>query len=239
MAKQYSKLSENVDIFYPVLPTLDGNLELRYSLRSLANIPHGKVFIYTSKPIEWLSSEAIQVPADILSSNKFCRVNKKIEMACRNEQISENFVLMNDDFFILKPIKTLPYYADAGRPSLTDRCEDANCLYKQQLAEAAACLRAAGKPCTNYEMHIPLVVNKAKMLATIKLRPTNGARRSLYCNLNGCEPTLVSDCKIYDSLSLPDSTAAFCSSYRDSFYQDSPLQRWLEDKFRDKCIYEK
>lgn len=239
MAKQYSKLSDKLDVFYPVLPTVDDNLELRYSLRSLANMPHGKVFIYTSKPIKWLSNEVIQVPAEILSSNKFCRVNKKIELACRNEQISENFVLMNDDFFILKPIKTLPYYADANKPTLAARSEGSNPLYGQQLKEAESCLMAAGKPCTNFEMHMPLVVNKAKMLSTIKLRPTNGARRSLYCNLNGCEPTLVNDCKLYDSLSLPDSNAAFCSSYMGSFYQDSPLQRWLEAEFSGKCIYEK
>ena len=235
-----ARLSNNIDVVYPVKHTADDNLELRFSLRSLANIPHGKVYVFTDQPIEWLNAEQIIVAT--ATDNRFFDVNVKLRKACLDSRISEDFLLMNDDFYILKPTDRMPYFADAKRPTLKDRYNEPSISsgYYRQLHDAETYLQGIGKPSYNFEMHMPMVVNKQKLLPIINAYVGNGARRSLYCNINGIKPTrMVRDCKIYDDSTLPKANAAFCSSFIASFYDESDLQLWLAHKFNAKCVYEK
>lgn len=236
-----AKLSNSVDVVYPVKRrVVDDNLELRYSLRSLANIPHGKVIIFTDQPIEWLNAE--QVVVATATDNRFFDVNAKLRKACLNKHISDDFLLMNDDFYILKPTERMPYFVDANSPTLKDRYSVPNITggYHIQLRNAEGYLNVLGKPSYNFELHMPMLVNKQKLLAVLDAYITNGARRSLYCNINGVKPTRqVNDCKIYTDHTLPKTSDAFCSSFNVSFYGGSDLQRWLAQKFNAKCVYEK
>jgi hypothetical protein len=95
-----------MDIVYIYRHSRDDGRELRYSLRSLSNVPHGKVFIIGDKP-KWTKG-IVHVPASDPHGLKALNALHKITVACRDPRVSEDFVLMNDDFYVLKPIPGIP-----------------------------------------------------------------------------------------------------------------------------------
>ena len=90
------------DIVYFVKETKE-NEELRYSLRSLSNFPHGKVWFYGGCP-DGLNPD-FHVPVKQDKDNKWKNVSMMLDMACNNQDITKEFWLFNDDFFIMEKIE--------------------------------------------------------------------------------------------------------------------------------------
>ena len=80
------------------------NEELRYSLRSLVNFPHRKVIFYGCCP-DGLSPD-VHIKVNQNCENKWLNVNKMLRLACKNKDITKDFWLFNDDFFIMEKIET-------------------------------------------------------------------------------------------------------------------------------------
>jgi hypothetical protein len=79
--------------------------ELRHSLRSLVNLPHGKVWLAGHKP-EWATGvEHIKT-----SRKPGAHVDAKTNLraACEHPDVSEEFIYFNDDFFVMQPFDQLP-----------------------------------------------------------------------------------------------------------------------------------
>jgi hypothetical protein len=76
------------------------NEELRYSIRSVvANMPHDNLWLVGYKP-SWYMGNFISVPN---TTTKFENIRLAIKAAAEHNEISDNFILMNDDFFVIKP----------------------------------------------------------------------------------------------------------------------------------------
>jgi len=86
-----------MDIVYLVKKTKDDNIELRYSLRSLSNIKHDRVFFVWYKP-KWIKN-IIHIPYEDRNT-KFENVKDKHKII--SELDIEDFIYMNDDFYFLE-----------------------------------------------------------------------------------------------------------------------------------------
>lgn len=151
------------DLVYIVRPG-DDNEELRHSLRSAdAHLPHGKVWVAGHVP-PWLKNvEAIKL--DPLP-RKFANMRQSLRAALEQPGLSETFVLMNDDFFIMHPLtypipalhvgpcaEYLDFAEVAGYP-----VHDSPWIDAIRLA-----LRTYGGSPYCYETHTPLHFDTAKL----------------------------------------------------------------------------
>lgn len=95
--------------FVYILGEQDDYTELRYSLRSLALIPHGRVWIVGASPPGWVQNVGwIPVDQEPGYSSIWTNQRNNIYQACLSSAVSESFVLMNDDFIFLRAVWPLP-----------------------------------------------------------------------------------------------------------------------------------
>lgn len=213
------------------------DMELRLSLRCLyenaKNID--RLFIVGNCP-EWVNG-VHHIPMEdtyVAETNAFL----KILRACESD-ISNEFLLMNDDFFMLKPFdaEKYPFYC---RGFLKDRIADDP--YGQSIKKTCEFLESHNKPNPlDFEVHCPIRINKGIMslfkdtAESIKREPTGYLCRSLYCNIFnkngvGCKDTKIREDKWQD----PNETG--CISTSDNCDQ---ILAKLETMYNTKCGWEK
>ena len=223
-----------MDAVYFVRP--GRNEELRYSLRSIKNIHPNKVWIYGSCP-EWCKPDGY-VHVDQVGNTKWDRVKNMYRGVCENPEISDDFILMNDDFFILKPTEIEPLY----RCSLYQHIVENELAfgfrvteYARELLGCLAVLKSLGCSTNSYELHIPIVFNKKKLLELLKKYPEVHATRSLYYNIYGMGGKRMDDVKVNTpgSFKRPET---FLSSSDESF--DGLVGDYIKKQFQSKGKYE-
>lgn len=228
--------TENLDIVYCLKNGVQGD-ELRYSLRSLENLPHRNVWIYGGKP-NWICNVR-HVPFT-QTSTKWQNSTKMIEEACRNNELSANFIWFNDDFFVLKPITKLEYWHDR---TLYDRANDFKTAYQptsrygQMLISLGSALRGNGKPIKNYALHIPIIFNRKKFLKMCEHYPDIIHGRSLYANEYEIPSTQHKDVKIYSAYEKIPANSTFVST-SDASFARGEVGKQLKKKFPNPCKYE-
>jgi hypothetical protein len=167
------------------------NEELRYSLRSLENLEGvDRVWVVGGAP-EWYTGHFIHV-APML--NKYDTVRNNLH-AILDSDVSETFVLMNDDFFVTK--KTPPLSLVEGLLlHRMQRFEHAqpNGRYTRELEITYKfLLKQVGYP-LSFELHTPMVMHKEGLRQVLKMP---GLWRSVYGNLFVHEWELFDDVKLY------------------------------------------
>ena len=81
------------------------NAALRLSLRSLANLPHRRVFIAGFCP-QWVRGvTVVEVPR---RANKFDSIEENVRRGLQHPEMGDEVVYMNDDFYITAPIDQVP-----------------------------------------------------------------------------------------------------------------------------------
>lgn len=185
-----------MDIVYILKETDDNNVELLYSLRSLKNIKHWKVFIVWFKP-DWIKN-IIHIPADDPYKVKSLNALHKIKIACNNKRISEEFVLMNDDFYILKPteIKYFNRWTIESHIKYRDKKFQSMSKYCQNLEKTFALF----PKWLDFSLHCPIIYNKQMFLDMCEKYDMNEwyLLRNLYCNHYWIEWEFMEDCKILE-----------------------------------------
>ena len=208
------------------------NEELRYSIRSLLkNTEYQNIWIVGHKP-DWYFGNYIPV-TDI--GNKFQNIQRCMDTICNVHDISEDFVLMNDDFFIMKNIKTLSSYYDG---TLEDRIKNymqnfGNSQYARILVAANKKLRGLGiETPLNYDIHSPMIMNRYKLkeIVNISLAP-----RSFYGNIYSIGGKDISDVKLYARQNDFNNDSIFLSTTEESF---ELVKNIIANKFTDKSKYE-
>lgn len=233
--------TDNLDIVYCVKERCLSD-ELRYSLRSLENIPHNKVWIYGGCP-GWVNTkEVIHIPTPQDRVNKWLNTSLLLEKIVENDKITEDFIWFNDDFFVLKPIDELVYYYDRN---LVARVADFNKLsftlsspYPRRLMGAARALRKEKADILNFEVHIPIIFNRKKLAGIFEKFPAIGAKRSLYGNMYGEEKQSIKDVKIYGCDTIPSDDSVFLST-SDMSFREGEVGKYIRGKFKKKCKYER
>jgi len=151
-----------MDIVYPIgTGSLCKNQELKYSLRSLQFIGHGKIFIIGNRP--GFLDKIIHIHYHENTHKKQLNVINKILLACKLDNLSDDFLLMNDDFFFLKETEIQKYLYDCSIKSLQNKTPKTQ--YGKSLAATIDYLNNNHLPFNNFEIHYPMVFNKHKFLS--------------------------------------------------------------------------
>lgn len=234
---------KSCDIVYLVKNT-KYNGELRYSLRSICkNFPHRNIWFIGSMP-EGIKPDYFQPVKQTIKSNpdnKYQNVHNLLEALSKNKAISSNFVLFNDDFFVLKPIKQLPVYANGKLYELIEFVKkegDVPCSkYTSLLEKTIEDLTKQKLPCNNFELHIPMVINKIQMRNV--MNEFGRFNRSLYGNYTYYTEYLrqQKDVKIYNHIQIPYEDQTFVST-TDGSFNLGEVGKYIREKFKDPCEYE-
>lgn len=213
------------------------NRELRYSLRSLRNFPHRKVWFYGGCPYYIHPDCHVKVMQP--SRNKWLNVRWMIELACGNENISNDFWLFNDDFFIMQKVTQPEIYYNGSLRKRIQSLEDYYgyaTKYSMQLRSCLKELERLSLNDKNFELHTPFKVNKKKALDLLNITAVGGFR-SLYGNYYGIKAKPHSDVKI-TSLEQLYHEGEYLSTDNKSF-GIGKVGYQIRKRFPDKCNYEK
>ena len=230
-----------MDIVYPVKSTNE-NLELRYSLRSLQNIQHDRVFIIGDLPN--FAQNVTHIPVNRLSS-RYASTTNSLKTICLNKEISDNFIWMNDDFFILKPIHPSDLLLNRGKMKDVinhyHKIHQTITNYDKNVEMAYNELQSIGfKEPISFELHCPIIINKYKFLTIydkIKTEALHCCKRSLYGNYYINNSNTISDMKVISSTIFDEKNYdKFLSCSENTFKK---VEDFLKKKFPNKCIYEK
>ncbi len=236
-----------MDVIYPYRRSGDGS-ELKFSLRSLRNVPHDNVWVVGEQE-RWFSKEVRFIRRQ-QSSSKWQNARENIIAAAKHPDISEDFILMNDDFFVMSPIPKVPTLHRGPIDDFVEARKKAGKVsgYVMGLVETKALLEWAG--CTDtlysYSLHVPFVFNKTKLLTSLdylrSIRPAAMPNcfhlRTWYGNYWQIGGTQMRDVKINSyKTSVPDGP--FLSTDNASFTTRSVVRERIVSTFPDRSPYER
>ena len=181
-------MNADISCVYPYIKNY--SRELEWSIKSLKNVEHGEVYVIGLKP-------DYEVPATFISPQRnhwsglspYNDVINKILQAC-NLDISDDFLYMNDDLFILDAYNGTTYDRGDLLDHINGRRPDS---YTTALRNTLQWLRKNNYPTKDFETHTPIVFNRDKMKQLIDriLPRINGGHnvliRSLYGNVYGVD----------------------------------------------------
>jgi len=222
----------------------DGNNEeLRYSIRSVVeSFPDSKIWVIGGKPT-WYTGNYIEV---IQNLSKYRNAIENLKTICNSNEISNKFVLMNDDFYIIKKIDTIKDYHGG---SLLEKINlyqkiNSNSNYTRKLAATYKKIKSLGiEDPLDYELHVPMIMEKDKLAETLK-NNDQFLWRSIYGNVFNVGGEQMEDVKVYvkgplvlKSYNLKKDEHTYLSSADTSF--DILFNNILKKQFSEKTKYEK
>jgi hypothetical protein len=212
--------------------------ELRHSLRSLVNLPHGKVWLAGHKP-EWATGVEHIKTARKPGAHVDAKTN--LRAACEHPDVSEEFIYMNDDFFVMQPFEQLPVMHRGPLSGVGGMAT----AYQRAIKKGLAILRSKGiEEPLMYDLHAPMTVTKAGMLEALDLchahkdaRVGHGLHeRTIYGNLNDVGGEKHHNFKVYRQdrgwRSWP-----FIST-NDNTFRTQPVGEFIRARFPTQSEYE-
>lgn len=247
------------DLVY-ILKRDELNPELRYSLRAVCKFcKFRKIWLAGYSP-KWVVGT---VNLDLVQkSNKWVNSTNNLIEVCKQNDLTDNFILMNDDFFPLRPVinweKSLNFagdYLDVRYRYYLNKYKEKISSWQKAFNNTDNFLRGLGLSHFNYELHIPMIVNKYRFLEMMslpevqKFRNSNDVfmKRSIYRNMYPMEgvgdPIFRNDVKLFKN---HDATASDLNgdwlSVLDNVVNDDLTYPRLTDYFRfnfgKMCKYE-
>lgn len=210
------------------------NEELRYSIRSaIENIPHKNIWVFGGKP-DWYVGNHVR-----LKQNGFKYDNARANLAAvtRHYDVSDNFVLMNDDFYAIRPVETVEAMHRGFMQKHLDMIH-VNLGYKELVQETFDTLVRIGvEQPVSYELHVPMVMNKAKLAKVLRMP---GLWRSLYGNIYGIGGEEYLDVKVHNTIdidNLMNNSLPYISSHENTF--QGILDGYFSTAFPNPSKYEK
>lgn len=231
----------NLSAVYIVRST-EPNNQLLYSLRSLdANLPHADLAIVGYRP-QWVSHDVRNIPGNRWHT-KPRNVYDNIAIACNADNLTDDIIVMNDDFFIMQPIRALPptyrctldqHIAKIGRRSDWLRSLIAT---KEWLANQGI------KEPLSYELHRPVVINRAKMAEVLALAANHSPAtppqwRTIYGNYWDIPARRADDTKIYKARQAPPTGGPHCSTANGDLFARGDTGKVIRDHFPTPSRYE-
>lgn len=235
-----------MDVVYVVADQPDHE-DLRYSLRSLRNLDHDQVWIVGDLP-DWATAVG-HIPTE-QSGTVWRNSTDNMLAACRHPDISERFVWMHDDFFVLEPTGEVPILhrgpitdryprAPGPTPRGARRYDAMEGTYKL-IAEAMGTDHVP----LDYELHVPLPVDRLRMLEAIEWARAKDPlvdqlrKRSLYANLHRIGGDYSDDVTSRERDATWADGQRFVST-SDVSFAEWPIGERLRRLFADPSPYEK
>lgn len=186
-------LDEGHDIIYPIDSRIYTGI-LPLSLRTTVNIPHRD--IYTVGGFGGIKG-TIHIPFKDEGIEPLANIIEKLKLVISDDRISEDFILMNDDFLILREYPTIPYYHRGKIEDFTS-----NSYWKDRLP-----ILLKRFPKGNiFNIHFPIMLNKTKLNKLLQKENVNDIiksdLRTWYCNYYKIKGEYSEDYKTHTSLDL-------------------------------------
>ena len=227
------------DIIYILKSKMDTE-ELKYSLRSVEkNFPHRKVWFVGGQP-EGLTPD-VRLPHVQSGEDKWSLIRSSMMKAIKEPDLTDDFFLFNDDFFVMKKWK-------GGFVNFIDRTLEERIVelrdvhpwlnpYGRTVYKANEELKSLGiKKPLNFEVHLPMLFNK-ELAGQVILKCSSPQMRSIYGNLTNCKCRQHDDVKVYDKETVP-ADPDFLST-NDSTFTEGAVGRYIRDAFPDPSRFEK
>ena len=223
-----------MDAVIPFIHSDNADIELLFALRTLSS--HAKhidrVFIIGDQP-DFTNEKVVVYPFEQKGTKDYC-IAKKTEFACTLDQVSENFLFMNDDHFFTKDIsEDYPYYY--RNETIKGR---KNNIYKSYIDQTMLYLESLGKQTRDFDVHCPIIYNKKKFLELTEHwnSKKNYLVKSMYGNCNHIEGVEYHDCKIRKFGEMAFKNECF-SIYDIALYNGT--LKWLGENYTQPSRYEK
>lgn len=225
-----------MDVFYPLRSgaSKHQDMELRYSLRSIEKHLKGfdRVFIATPKLPEWLTNVE-HLPMNDEYTDADYNIMRKVYRA---ERISEDFLFMNDDHFLLQDFqvdKFPNYYHSTLELYCNKRGLDG---YGRKALNTLKHLTQHGHKTLFFDIHYPIIYNLTKFRQIMDLVPWAHNKsfivKSLYGNAADLPGTYTHDGK---GSAIPIKLPVF-STYPN---MKQSLVNWIAARFPNKSKFEK
>jgi hypothetical protein len=218
------------------------NEELRYSIRSVLNsFPDSNIWVVGGRP-DWYCGNYIEVSQD---KNTYTNAMNNLKAICNSMEIDEDFIIMNDDFFIVNKISDIKYFYGGTlleKISLYKELTGSSSYIDRLVTTFNKLKRYNIEQPLDYELHVPFPVNK-KNLHKILNKNDKLLYRSFYGNMFNIGGLKIKDVKIYDRTGLTKKSfdyknidTDFLSTTDTSFNNIEPM---LKEKFPNKSHCEK
>lgn len=197
------------------------NEQLRYALRSwAAHLPHRHVWLVGYRP-PWLSGVR-HIPTGQTGHSKYRNTTTAVRAACEHPEVSDPYLLCNDDFFVMRPVVGGVPVLHRGPVAEVERYYAArrSGRYLRGMRETRDLLAQLGHPDPlSYELHVPLLVDKTDMLHALDVGRHLDVlhKRTLYGNLAGLGGQQTADVKVLSRAAVFDRDGMFLSTMPDSF----------------------
>ena len=214
------------------------NEELRYSIRSLIKFAKDPNIIIFGQGPDWYGGQRAIVDPQ---GSKYKNARANLKALIESDLVSEEFVLMNDDFYLMREIDDEPPIWNGGplfEKILIRKKMHPFASYTNLLLETYRSIQTLGiKEPLDYELHTPLKMTKTGLAEAMQYP---GLWRSIYGNLNNIGGERHNDVKIYAdpdrSLDKEFVVTLYLSSDDESF--ESVKNKYLKYLFLKPSEYE-
>lgn len=240
--------TKNLDIVIP-LKESNENEELRYVLRSIAqNLPHRKIFLagFTPDWVQNVESINVKIPEGL----KYSKSLANTKAACLDPRVSDNFILFNDDFFVMKPVEGIDPVHRGSLEKFHTLYATKNHRYRNYrdgIGRMRRILEMYGfddEVTNSYELHLPMIFNKAQRLECYDIQDRFPAgdyalhTNTLYGNLFQVGGIQSRDAKYFNAEDVPDTELTFISS-DDKSFAGGLVGEYVRGAFPKPCKYER
>ena len=214
--------------------------ELRYSLRSIEkNLPHGDVWFVCGQPFGLIPDRTITMRQKGIL--KWEKARSSMLKVCSNSFVPDKFWLFNDDFFVLKPVTDeTPFFGGTLHDHILHvehRHNDKHTGYTRALRYCESTLSESDLTTFDYALHLPMLIDKQKMLEALEAFPDCPMFRSLYGNYASIGGSQHDDVKIFDMAeTIPDDWDYVSTS--NSSFNHGNVGKQIRAMFPEKCKYE-
>lgn len=226
------------DVVYILKRDIDP-FELIYSLRSVEkNLPFRRVWFIGGQP-EGLKPDGA-IPHKQAGPTKWDMIKSSMWRAIENPDITEDFYLFNDDFFVMKPVKG--EFINMVDGTLAERIDELRRNvhpwlnpYGRTLLKAEQELIALGCPTMNYDVHLPMIFNKTLAVDALKVC-SSPQMRSVYGNYTRSPFVIHPDVKVYDLETVP--RAPDYLSTNDAVFRNGKVGEYIRKRFNKPSRFE-
>jgi len=187
------------------------NEELRYSIRSIVkNCDVENIWVVGGKP-SWYIGNYIEVKQNL---SKYKNAHNNFKHICDSSEIPEDFIFMNDDFFITKQTENITTYFDRTLLNKIERYENIlgrNSYINRMKTTQQKLLSMQINTPLNYEIHVPMLINKNNFKKIVGINH-NLLYRSMYGNIYGVKGNEIEDVKVYDSVNMQSLSYDYASN---------------------------
>lgn len=210
--------------------------ELRYSLRSVeANLPHRTVWLVGGRP-RWAKN--VRHIETRQNAGKWANQEANLRAAAEHPEVSDPFVMMNDDFFLLDPVDGIPPLHQGTLGEVAARRRGRH----EWMARLYATRDYCGPDALAYDsIHVPMVFHKDRLLDVLDdCQGTRMLVRSVYGNraqIGGERHPNVKVSAVRRDLPS-DHTSPFVST-DDRSFADRPIGERIRARFPTPSRYER